>query len=168
MHIYPWQTDPTPSPIDHKSLEHHQKNKFHIYKNADIPMADRPHPLLQSTIDPWKTTTPVQTDPASPSETHHRPLKDHYTNYVSHIEECTDTSAVRPHPSSNNHISMEDHYTKYVSHIEECTDTSTDRTHPSSHQPYICGRPLHQISFIYSRIHIYQCRQTPSSSSNQP
>ena len=60
-------------------------------------------------------------------------MEDHYTDYVSHIEECTDTSADRPYsllqltrdlwktttpvqtdpptPPPIDHRSMEDHYT---------------------------------------------------------
>ena len=100
----PVQTDPPPPPINHRSMEDHYTsaerphpllqltidlwqtatlNKFHREKNAQIPVqtdptlppinhrsmedhytsADRPHPLLQLTIDLWETTTPVQTDP---------------------------------------------------------------------------------------------------------
>ena len=29
----------------------------------------------------------------------HRSMEDHYTDYVSHIEDCTDTSVDRPHLS---------------------------------------------------------------------
>ena len=37
--------------------------------------------------------------PPTPPPICHRSMEDHYTNYVSHIEECTGTSADRPHPS---------------------------------------------------------------------
>ena len=39
-----------------------------------------PHPLLQLTIDLWKTTTPVQTDPNPPPQINHRSMEDHYTD----------------------------------------------------------------------------------------
>ena len=78
-------------------------------------MADIPHPLLQLTIDLWKTSTPHQfhgrlTPPPPPIN--HRSMQDHNTDYISHIDICTDTSADRPHPLPLiDHRSMEDHYT---------------------------------------------------------
>ena len=42
----------------------------------------------------------------------HRLMQDHYTDYISHIDVCKDTSADRPNPPPPiNHRSMEDHYT---------------------------------------------------------
>ena len=39
-------------------------------------------------------------------------MEEHYTDYIPHIEECTDTSADRPHPPPPiDHRSMEDYYT---------------------------------------------------------
>ena len=88
---------PPPPPIDHRSLaDHYTDYVAHIEECTDTS-AERPHPLLQSTIDLWKTTTPVQRDP-TPSPVDHRSLADHYTDYVAHIAECTDTSVDRPHP----------------------------------------------------------------------
>ena len=92
-------------------------------------------------MDLWKTTTPVQTDP-TPPPIDHRSIDDHCTEYISHIEECINTSADRPQlPPPVDHRSMEDHYTSTdrphpllqltidlwktttLSHIEVCTDT---------------------------------------------
>ena len=53
----------TPPPINHRSMQDHYTDCIsHIDVYIDTS-ADRPHPLLQSTIDLWKTTTPVKTDP---------------------------------------------------------------------------------------------------------
>ena len=165
MHRYQCRQTPPPPPIDHRSLENHYTASVSCRQTPPPPpidhrsmqdhctdyvsqrdictdtSADRPHPLLQLTIDLWKTTTlnmfhisknaqiSVQTDP-TPPPIDHRSMEDHQTNYISHIDVCTDTSADRPHPSPPiNHRSMEDHYTNYVSHTEECTDTSADRPH---------------------------------------
>ena len=88
-HRYRCRQTPPPSPIDHRCMENHYTN------------ADRPHPFLQSTIYLCKTTTLHQfygrlTPPPPPID--HWSMEDHYTGYISHIEECTDTSADRPHP----------------------------------------------------------------------
>ena len=40
---------------------------------------------------------PSEIDP-TPPPINHRAMEDHYTGYVSHIEECTDTSAEISHP----------------------------------------------------------------------
>ena len=56
-----------------------------------------------------------------------RLMQDHYTDYISHIDVCKDTSADRPNPPPPiNHRSMQDHYTDYVSHIDICRDTTGD------------------------------------------
>ena len=54
MHIYPGQMSPLQLTIDlYNTIT---PNKFHIYQNAHLPMADGPHP--QSSIDLCNTTTP--------------------------------------------------------------------------------------------------------------
>ena len=54
------------------------------------------YPLLQSTIDLWNT---------------------HYTEYVSHIEECTYTWGRHTYPPPPiDHRSMEHHYTESLGH----------------------------------------------------
>ena len=62
----PVQTDPTPPPIDHRSLEVHYNSADRSHPSSNSPYtcrmhyytsADRlHHPLLQLTIDLWKTT----------------------------------------------------------------------------------------------------------------
>ena len=70
-------------------------------KNAHIPQADIPPPLINN-----------------------RSLKHHYTKLVLHIAECTYTQdRCTSHPPID-HRSMEHHYTEEVLHIEECTYTS--------------------------------------------
>ena len=139
MHIYPRQTDPTPPPIDYRSME------------DQYTSADRPHPQLHQItfiysrmhIYPW------QTDPPPPID--HRSMEDHYTDSVSHIAECTDTSADRPHPLLQSTIYLWKTTTLTQFHIQknaqipDQTDptpppidhrsmedqyTSADRTHP--------------------------------------
>ena len=155
-----WQTDPTPSSnwayISGKPL--HQIS--FIYSRMHIVLIfARQTPLLQSSIDLWKTTSlhnlqdrltppppPIEHRflekplhcitfmadwPHPPPAIDHRFMQDHFTNYISHIDVCTDTSADRPHPPPPiNHRSMVNHYTDYISHIDVCTDTSVDRPHP--------------------------------------
>ena len=70
--------------------------KFHIKKNAPIPMAD---------------------GPAFPPQIDHRSMSYHYINKVSYIEECTYTHG----RWMTDGRSVLHHYTQYVSHIEECT-----------------------------------------------
>ena len=67
MHIY-LRADIPPPPIKHRPMEHTALNKFHIEKNAQIPMADVPPPLID-----------------------HISMQHHYTKSVSHIAECTYT-----------------------------------------------------------------------------
>ena len=107
----------------------------------------------------------------------------HYTTEVSHIAECT-----YPRPPNSNwpeiyeillhqicvtysrmhiyvgqmyppidHKYMEYHYTTEVLHIAEYTYTKD----PSSYWPENYGIPLHQISFTYSRKHIYLGQMYP-------
>ena len=53
-----------------------------------------------------------QTNPTSPND--HRSMEDHYTEEVSHLEECTDTSVDRPHVLLQLTIDlMEDYYSNY-------------------------------------------------------
>ena len=60
-----------PPPIDHRSMLFTiTPTKFHILRNAHIPMADGP-------------PTPPQID--------HRSMLYHYTHEVSYIKECTYT-----------------------------------------------------------------------------
>ena len=69
---------------------------MHIY-----PWQIDPMPLLQSTIDLWKTTTPVQADPIPPPPIDHRFVENHYTKYVSYIAEYTYTHGrLNPTPIS--------------------------------------------------------------------
>ena len=60
------QTSPL-HPIYHRSMVNHYIDYIsHIDVCTDTSV-DRPHPLLQLTIDLWKITTPVQTDPTPSS-----------------------------------------------------------------------------------------------------
>ena len=57
MHRYHCRQTPSPPPIDHRSMEdHYTDNISHIEECTDTS-ADRPHPVVQLTIDLWKTTT---------------------------------------------------------------------------------------------------------------
>ena len=97
-------------------------------------------PLLQLSIDLWKTITQHKfhiyiaqctytygrSTPPPPPPIEHRSLENHYTKQVSYIAECTYThgrlTPPSPHPSIA-YRSMQHHYTKEVSHLEECTYT---------------------------------------------
>ena len=71
MNIYPWQMDPLLQlSTDLCNTTTHKPNKLHTWRNAHIPMAvehTKPHPI------------------------EHRYMQLHYTQYLSHIEECTYT-----------------------------------------------------------------------------
>ena len=155
-----WQMDPPP-PIDHRFMQDHYTDYVsHIDictdTSADRPQppppinhrsmedhytsAERSHPLLQSVIHFWKTTTLQQfhgrlTPPPPPIN--NRSMQDHYTNYISHIDVCTYTSADRPHPLLQSTIDL----------CKTTTPVQRDPT-PSSNQSKISGKPLHCISFM--------------------
>ena len=107
-------------------------NKFHIWKNAQIPVQTDPTPILQLTIDLWKTTT----------------LNKFHISKNAQIPVQTD-----PVPPPIDHRSMEDHYTKQVSHIEECTYTNGRWT--PHNRAEISTTPLHFITFTYRRMNKY-------------
>ena len=100
MHRYQCRQTSPPPPIDHKSLEDHY--------TISVSWQTDTTPLLQLTIDLWQTNTLCctycrmhryqcrQTPPPPPID--HRSLVNHYTDYVSHIDICIDTSVDRPHP----------------------------------------------------------------------
>ena len=101
MHIYPWQTDPTPPQIKHRSLENqYMKYVTHIY----IAQCTYTHgrltaPLSQLSIDAFHTATANLPDPADRAQCtyshdkltpahppiEHRSLENQYTKYVSYI-----------------------------------------------------------------------------------
>ena len=96
-----WKMDPPPSLINHRFMQDNYTDYISHIDMCTDTSADRPYPLLQSTIDLWKTTTLHQfhgrlTPPPPPIQ--HRSLADHYTDYVANIVECTDTSVDRPPP----------------------------------------------------------------------
>ena len=91
------QTDPIPPPINKRSMQDHYTDYVSHIEECTDTSGDRSHPLLQWTIDLWKITTLVQTDP-TPPPINKRSMQDLYTDYVSHIDVFTDTSADRPQP----------------------------------------------------------------------
>ena len=108
-------------------------NKFHIEKNAHILMSEWPH---------------------SPPPIEHRSLQHHYTQPVSHIEECTYTHDRMDHtPPPIEHRYMQHHYTHIIftyrkMHIYPWADGPPN-------WPYISATPLHLHKFhIYRRMHI--------------
>ena len=143
MHIYPWQTDPTPflqSSIDVcKTIT---PNKFYIEKNAHIPLADGPPqltrdpcytvtskkfhilqnvhipmtdwPLCQSTLHPCYTITPPL-----PID-HGSMLHSYISPSLLTIDLCYTVTPHKSHIVHNAHIPKADPYTKAVSHIVEC------------------------------------------------
>ena len=85
----------TSQSIKHRCLEYHytkasrssRYSTMHIY-----PLQIDPTPLLQLSIDLWKTITPNmfhiypwQIDPTPSPPTKHRSLENHYTKYISYI-----------------------------------------------------------------------------------
>ena len=101
-------------------------------------MTDFPLPLLQLSIDLWKTTTQNKCN----------------------IAECTYMHGrlILP-PSPIDSRSLQHHYTKVVLHRVACTYTCVSCT--PSNWAQISGKPLHHISFIYSRMHIYPWQINP-------
>ena len=98
MHIYPLQIDCTPQSIEHRCLDYccsklgrsSRYSTMHIY-----PLQIDPSPLLQLSIDLWKTITPNmfhiypwQIDPTPSPPIKHRSLENHYTKYISYIAQC--------------------------------------------------------------------------------
>ena len=123
MHRYQCRQTPPPPPINHRSLEDHYTS------------AERPTSLLQSIIDLWKTTTPQQfhgrlMPPPPPSS--NRSMQDCYTDYISHIDVCTDTSADRPHPLLQSSRDLWKTITPHKFHIyiAQCTYTYGRLTPP--------------------------------------
>ena len=60
MHIYPWQFNPTPNPpINHRFLKiHYTKSVSYIAQCTYTHGRLTPPPILQLSIDLWKTITP--------------------------------------------------------------------------------------------------------------
>ena len=100
MHRYQCRQTPPPSPINHRSVEDQYTDYVSHIEECTDTSADRPHPLLQLTIDVWKTTTPTkfhisknaQIPVADLPPFEHRSLEHHYT------EEGTDSHG-RPPPT---------------------------------------------------------------------
>ena len=92
MQIYPWQIEPT-RPLLQLTIDvcnTTTPKQFYVWWNAHIPLADVPPPPID-----------------------HISIEGYYTNYVSHIEECTYTHGrSAPPPPPIEHRCLVNNYTK--------------------------------------------------------
>ena len=90
-----------------------------------------PTPLLQSSIDLWKTT---------------------WQKFHIYIAQCIYTHGrSTPTPPPIEHRSLENHYITEVSYIVQCTYTHGRLMPPPPPIEHRClENPLHEISFIYT------------------
>ena len=101
MHRYQCRQTPPPPPIDHRSLEDHYTASV-SWQIEPIPSSNwslisgRPLHWLCCTYCRMHRYQCRQTPPPPPID--HRCMVNHYTDYISHIDVCTDTSVDRPHP----------------------------------------------------------------------
>ena len=139
MHIYPWQIDPTPPPIDSRSMQHHYTIVLlHIVACTYTCVSLTP---LQLSIVFWKTNTPHVSYITEFTYTHARLTPTPSFNWAQiygkplhHIGFIYSTMHIYPlhidpTPPPINHRPIEHHYTNYVSHIE-VTDTHGRLTLP--------------------------------------
>ena len=165
MHRYQCRQTPPPPPIDHRSMENH-------YSWGSVFPVHRPYPLLQLTIDLWKTTTPtmfhiqknaqipVQTD-STPSSNqpymYWRPLHQlSFTYRRMHRYQGRQTPSL---PPPIDHRFLKNHYTIQVSYIAEFIYTHGRLIPPPA--PIDNRSMQHHYTkavFIYSSMHIYLCQ----------
>ena len=62
MHIYPWQIDPTPPPIEHRSLENHYTKYISYIAQCIYTHSRLTPPPSQLSIDALNTATPNLAD----------------------------------------------------------------------------------------------------------
>ena len=146
MHIYPWQIDPIPCSIEHRSLENHYTKYVSYIAQCTYTHGRLIPPLLQSSIDLWKTMTP--------------------NKFHIYIAQCTYTYGRLTPPLLQSSIDLWKTITpqKFHIYIAECTYTHGRLTPPP---PPIEHRSLenyyikYEICFIYSRMHLYPWQINP-------